>query len=215
MLSILQVNAQAVFGVKAGSNIANASFSETVDEKLEGVDTETRLSAHAGLVLQLPLNEEGKSMIQFEALYSSVGAERSTVEVSSSGSSTSTTTENLIYRIGQIQLPILYKIVIGPGIFLNAGPYIAANVSARVEEDYKVEPDEFNDSGKNDYGVLSDYKDFDFGLAAGLGYQFKSGFFIEGRYNLGLADIFDSIGDDKSEWKNQVIQAGVGFIFNK
>ena len=196
MLSISQVNAQAAFGLKGGLNIANTDWKIADNSSLS---TDSRLSAHAGLVLQLPLNEEGKSMMQFEALYSSIGNnfddtyEDEGEEV----------VDSYTYRIGQLQVPILFRLMVNDGIFFNVGPYAAYNISA--EEEYEDETEDIKKS----------FKDFDFGLAGGAGYALKNGLFIEARYNFGLSNNFELKDGDKSEWKNRVIQVGIGFIFNK
>src|SRR5699024_12253196 len=53
----------------------------------------------------------------------------------------------------------------------------------------------------------SDVKDLDFGVAAGLGYKFDNGFYLQARYNYGITKIIED-----ADVHNSVFQAGIGIV---
>ena len=57
----------------------------------------------------------------------------------------------------------------------------------------------------------------DFSVALGASYKFQGGFFVNGRYNIGLTDIYDDSFTNNIfsgvDAKHSVLQAGVGFMF--
>lgn len=57
------------------------------------------------------------------------------------------------------------------------------------------------------------FSSFDYGVNFALGYKLPTGIFIQGRYNLGLANLLDSGEFDDDETKNSVIQLSVGYMF--
>ncbi len=152
-------------------------------------DVSTRTSFHLGLVAEIPL--ANKLLFGPEVLYSSQGA-----KIDDAG-------DEGTFKLDYIQVPLMLKYLVGPGFSLEAGPQVGFLTSSEVEMD----------------GVSADMSDFfstvDFGLNLGLGYRFINGFFLQGRYNLGLSNIWDSeefdLGDSKV--KNSVIQASIGFMF--
>jgi opacity protein-like surface antigen len=95
--------------------------------------------------------------------------------------------------INYIKVPVMGKYYVADGFALQAGPYLSI-LTTTVESDFK-------DSVKN----------IDYGVGFGLGYEFKNGLLIDGRYNLGLANIYDGGGSDS--FKNRTIQVGLGYRF--
>jgi hypothetical protein len=59
---------------------------------------------------------------------------------------------------------------------------------------------------------IKDIKTLDFGICAGLEYDFSSRYFIQGRYNLGLSDTGIS-GDSNKRVANSVFQISIGYLF--
>jgi hypothetical protein len=107
-------------------------------------------------------------------------------------------------RLDYLRIPIMAKYYVIEGLSLEAGPQFG----------FKVGADDF----VNDYT-----KSFDFGIGAGIAYEFFGGFFIEARYNLGLTDINDgfkpgfepaiSIDTPQPDFKNTNFQIGTGIRY--
>ncbi|MEP6262837.1 MAG: outer membrane beta-barrel protein [Gillisia sp.] len=67
-------------------------------------------------------------------------------------------------------------------------------------------------------GNVNDYlSNFEYGVNFGLGLKWVNGFFFQGRYNLGLANIFDDLkigfNDDDYKKTNRVIQFSLGYMY--
>ncbi len=150
-------------------------------------DAKMLTSFHVGLVAEIPISEN--FYFGPEILYSSQGASFSDGEFDGS------------IKLDYIQIPLMAKYYVFEGFSLEAGPQIGFLTSSEIEFE----------------GVGVDGKDlfsgFDYGVNFGLGYKLPGGIFFQGRYNLGLANVFDSeeFGDEKG--KNSVIQVSVGYMF--
>lgn len=148
---------------------------------------EMRTSFHLGLVAEIPMSE--KFYFGPEVLYSSQGAKFKDEDFDGD------------FKLDYIQIPLMLKYYVSEGFSLEAGPQVGFLTSSEIETE----------------GVGFDSKDFmnslDYGVNFGLGYKLPGGIFLQGRYNLGLANVFDSeeFGDEKG--KNSVIQLSVGYMF--
>lgn len=138
-----------------------------------------RTSFHLGLVAEIHLTE--KFSIQPEVLYSGLGA------TASEGDGT--------IKLDYISIPVMAKFYVTDGLSLEAGPQIAFNVVAEAEADGETED-------------IEDIESTDFSAGFGLGYQLPMGVFFQGRYNLGLTEVWKL-----AEVKNNVIQLSVGYKF--
>lgn len=98
-----------------------------------------------------------------------------------------------------MNIPLIVKLYTIAGINLQVGPQIGLLTSAEV----------------NDQNVKDELKKTDFSLALGLGWDLPLGLTIDGRYNWGLSDINDGIGQGSGASmqtiKNQVWQFSVGW----
>lgn len=152
-------------------------------------DAKMRTSYHLGIVAEIPISE--KFSFGPEVLYSSQGAKFTEDGIEGS------------FKLDYVQVPLMLKYYAGPGFSLEAGPQIGFLASSEVEAE----------------GVSVDTEDYfsstDFGVNFGLGYKFVNGLFLQGRYNLGLSNIWDSneFESDDSKIKNSVIQFSVGYMF--
>lgn len=174
------------FGVKGGVNFS--SFNG--DGYDDFVDPKERTSFHLGLLAEIPVGE--RFSIQPEVLYSAQGYDIASREDAN----------DLEYQLDYINVPILAKFYLFNSFSLEAGPQIGFLVNEEIDGDPTGDGGDLN---------LDDdqFKTVDFGIGLGASYKF-SNFFISGRYNLGLSDIYDMEGVDA---KNSVIQAGVGVMF--
>jgi hypothetical protein len=178
-------------GIKGGLNVSTI----TADNFNDGADPRT--SFNVGLLAEIPLSD--RFSIQPEVLYSSQGFD---IQQNDNG-------DDVEYQLDYIQVPILAKIYLVKGLNVEVGPQFGFKTNEEIDTDPT------SDGG--DFDIDSDasaVKDFDTSIAAGVGYKFDNGFFINGRYTYGLTDIFkdDSIFQN-AEGKNAVWQVGVGFMF--
>lgn len=148
---------------------------------------EMRTSFHLGLVAEIPLTDQ--LFFGPEVLYSSQGA-----KISDEGFDGA-------FKLDYVQIPLMARYYVAEGFSIEAGPQIGFLTSSEVEmEGVSVDANDFMNG-------------FDYGLNFGLGYRLTSGIFVQGRYNLGLANVLDSaeFGDEKA--KNSVIQLSLGYMF--
>lgn len=182
------INAQEYiyFGVKGGVNFS--SF--TGDGFDDFVDPEERTAFHLGLLAEIPVGE--RFSIQPEVLYSAQGYD----VVSRDGAN------DVEYQLDYINVPILAKVYLFDKFSIEAGPQIGFLVHEELD---------YNPTGDGGDITLDEdqFKSVDFAIGLGASYKI-SNFFVSGRYNIGLSDIYDIEGADA---KNSVIQAGVGLMF--
>ena len=97
-------------------------------------------------------------------------------------------------KIYYMTVPILLKYRTNTGIYFEAGPQMGGLIKDNIDGDFA--------------------KKIDVGVAAGFGYQTKSGLGIGARYIAGLSGVgnFQS-SDIKPDFRNNVIQGGIFYIF--
>ena len=110
------------------------------------------------------------------------------------------------YKLDYLQIPLMAGYYVTEGLIIEAGPQIGFLTSSEV--------DVLMEGGGN----LKDYlSSFEYGVNIGLGLKWVNGFFFQGRYNLGLANIFDDLkmgfNDDDYKRTNRVIQFSLGYMF--
>lgn len=191
-------------GAKAGVNFANIGGDD--------YDGKSKTGFHVGLVAEFMLTD--RFGIQPEVLYSTQGTKIEESGTEFGMSYNIEAKQNLDY----INVPVLVKYYFTDALSLEFGPQIGFLVKG--EQDYTMSFDGETESGKED---IKEYvKSTDFGLAAGLGYKFNGGLFVNARYVLGLSNIndenqeIDDILDEfssASKIKNNVFQISLGFMF--
>lgn len=179
------------FGLKAGLNLAtlqgDVSNPSMRPGALFGVTAEFRIS--------------DKFSIQPELLYSMQGVVEDVNEdlfgeiISGEGTT----------KLDYLNLPILAKTKLSKGFTVEVGPQIGLLLSAKIKYDMTYQGE--NISGTED--ISKEVKSVDFAFNAGFGYELPSGVFFQGRYSLGLSNIYD--GDDDVEAKNGVLQFSIGY----
>ena len=175
------------FGIKGGVNFA------TVTGDFDSPDSRT--SFHAGALAEFPLADIFS--IQVEALYSGQG-----FKANFEGPEGDKAEVQLDY----INVPVLAKVYIVPGLSLEAGPQF----SFKVRDKFEINPGSSDGTVNLDHSSLS-AKDFEFGVAGGLTFQTEIGLFATGRYNYGLTEVFENKNVGKVN--NSVFQIGVGYKF--
>ena len=203
ILSILFVGisfAQTRIGITAGLNVSNVTGSDVEDSKFKA-------GFQAGLVADFGITPNFSIMP--ELLFGQRGFKVETKEGGVSGSFTTT--------LNYIQLPInaAYKFDVGYGakFFIFAGPYLGYGVSASAKATGKAEGveitipvDEIKFGSKDD-----ELKPFDFGINAGIGFEYEKIFF-KLQCNPGLSNMLNNSGD--YTMKNMNVAVSAGYFFN-
>jgi len=182
------------FGVKAGLNIADIKDLEEVDT-VDEVTSEGKTGFIGGAYLKFPF---GPFKLQAEGLYSIKGAE---------------TGFNLANKVSEIKLtyfevPLMLKYEFPtPGIkpFVYGGGSVSFLMAAEVRD--VVTNSEWVD-------IKDGMESLDYGLIVGGGVQIFN-FSLDLRYNHGLANTVDDLGDDSllAQAKNRTYSAMIGFKF--
>lgn len=107
-------------------------------------------------------------------------------------------------NVNYINVPVMLKYYVIPQLSVDFGPQVGFNVYSKNTIEAKVN----KEGGK----ITTDMKDFtktvDFGLGLGFTYNIAEDVFVQGRYTMGLTDVFDNI-----KGKNGNIQVAIGYRF--
>ena len=211
ILSILFVGAsfaQFRIGVTAGLNASRMVGSGGGESE----HTDFKAGFQAGVVADLGITENFSIMP--ELLFSQRGGKGKDVweEEGINVDVTQSITLNYI----QLPVNVAYKFNMGYGskLFIFAGPYVGYGLSGKIK--VKGEYGNVNASESTDikFGSAKDdeyayMKGLDFGLNAGVGYQYENIFF-KLQYNHGLGNLND---DSNYSLKNQNVAFSVGYYF--
>ena len=204
ILTILYVNApfaQVKIGVTAGLNASNflESGSGTTSH-------DYKAGFQAGLVADFGISDNFS--IVPELLYSQRG-DKSKLKITDKDGKKSFTLGSL--NLNYLQLPInaAYKINLGNSskLMIFAGPYLGYGISGKIKSEAKSGSKK-NNSDKIKFGSKEEeIKPFDFGVNAGIGYQFENVFF-KLQYNPGFINL-----DNKKNHslKNTNVAVSVGY----
>ena len=184
-----------LFGIKGGVNFSNF-YGDGIKQYN---DPNGRTSFNLGLLAEIPVSD--KFSVQPEVLYSGQGydiADRNDAN-------------DIEYQLDYINVPVLAKYYVTDGLALEAGPQVGFLVNSEID---------YNPSNTNDNNSISlnedQFNKLDLSVALGASYKFRGGFFLSGRYNLGLSDIYDDSANNffaNADAKHSVIQGGIGFMF--
>lgn len=178
-------------GVKAGVNINSASTTQPVVES----GKENLALFHGGGLVDVEINK--RFSIQPQILYSRKGIKFA------AGDHKHTITLN------SLDLPILAIFKAGKGIFIGAGPNLGFHLSGT-----NVATGALNETHKYKFdGSTGDFKRFDFGVNALIGYEHKSGVFVTANYLKGISN--ELINFPNLEWSHNVFSVSVGFMIKK
>ena len=111
-------------------------------------------------------------------------------------------TENVNY----INIPVMFKYYVTPALSIDLGPQLGINVYSK----YTVESKDKNLNIKETIDQKDDTKAIDVGVGLGLTYNITNDVFVQGRYTLGLTDVFDKSWDTG---KNGNAQIAIGYRF--
>ncbi len=187
LFALLTSCASVRYGIKAGPTFAT----------ITGDDTDN-LDAKVGVFFGGLAEIEVVDMfsIQPELLFSSQGTKYS----DSDGFDGK-------FKLNYLNLPVMAKVYVSDGFFLEAGPQLGYLLTAKDEYE---SPGLSGEDDLKDEGLI---KDIDVGGNVGLGYQLDSGLNFGARYNFGLTNINDFGDSVDFSQKNSVISLLVGFRF--
>ena len=194
------MNAQEIkFGAKAGLNIS------TFNGDVANYDVKSKAGFHVGGFVEVKLTD--KFSVQPELLYSMQGAK---LEYSVSDEFSSASDKQDI-KLGYLNIPIMAKYYVIPGLSIEAGPQVGFLLSAKSKyaTTYFV-GEELSESGEED--IKDDSKSVEFGFNFGAGYEFTENIFVQARYNLGLTS-FSENAVNEFDPKNGVFQISLGYKF--
>ncbi len=165
-----QANAQT--GIKGGLNLANVKYDVSAMGFSMDETTDMRIGFHAGVFTNLALND--MLSIQLEALYTIKGSKE---EEEFFGDTFEIETE-----LAFVEVPVLLRFNVP--IDGDTRPYLLAGGHVG----YLLDATESEDGQSID--ISDELNEINFGASFGAGVSFGS-FFIEGRYDLGLANLAD------------------------
>lgn len=198
------------YGVKGGLNLTNLKGDYPNPGEGEKWDTKSSIGFHIGGFSEYKVND--KFSIQPELLISMQGNKIEFLYENYN----SFLNENLKFTITEtlklyyLNFPLMLKYKLIDKLSLEFGPQIGILLSAKSKQEFKnyYDPRENNSRNVDLLNDSSRMKRFDFGLNIGATYDVTEKFFLQGRYNLGLATI-----DEPLNLKNSVFQLSSGYRF--
>ncbi|GAB3822852.1 hypothetical protein GCM10028895_28400 [Pontibacter rugosus] len=181
LTTVFAAQAQTRFGVKVGAN-----YSGFEGDRADNIGYERRFGFHAGVMANFPVVDDFFS-IKPEILYSQKGAKLDDLE-------------EIKFRLGYIDVPVLAQINAGP-LYFEVGPQVSFRIQDKIEFD--------NSSIDID---SDDLKRTILGYAAGIGLASTPlGLSIGVRYNSDISTLYDS--DDDANFRNGVFMLSLGYMF--
>ena len=154
------------------------------------------LNYQAGLFMEYRFND--RFALAPEVVFAAQGGKQKWID---SDNIEVSTTSHLNY----INVPVMLKLYVVPALSIDFGPQVGFNVYSKNTSEGKIA----SESGKNTTDMKEVTKSVDFGLGLGLTYNITSDVFVQGRYTMGLTDVFDY---DHSG-KNGNAQIAIGYRF--
>ena len=169
------------------------NISNFIGGDFNNIDKKALIGFHAGGYMAFGLGQN--LWIQPELLISTQGATLTQGSVSP---------VDTTYKMTYVAVPVMVKLHTDGGFFFEAGPQFGFKIS------------ENNPSNQT---ISTFAKGLDLGLAAGLGFQAKSGLGIYGRYVLGISKVGDftssTVNSLNPNFKNGTIQLGIMYSLVK
>lgn len=184
------------FGLKAGLNIANLNFSGDVTPSTKAIP-----NLHIGAFLEVGINQ--KWAFQPELIYSMQGAKFDLVYVDGTDVYN---TENT-FKLNYLNIPLMFKYTENK-LFFEAGPQIGFLTSAKLK--VRVEG-----LGSDEQDAKEIFKEIDYGLNFGVGYNFSEQLAANVRYNIGLNNIAETEPGDNTKAKNGVFSFSLAYKFKQ
>jgi len=178
--------------VLAGLGLANITYSQD-GSAAAGTDIDQYKKSKLGILGGIGYESGARFGFEINLLYIQKGVR---FEGSDSGSAIGTGGSfDVKLNVTEISLPVLAKIKFMPGStpYAIAGGEIAYILSSKVDYWLKDSSTDDTYAGTEDLNDYDNMNKIDFGLVLGAGFELVSGpipLFIEGRYHMGLANLF-------------------------
>ena len=113
---------------------------------------------------------------------------------------------NITDFINYINIPVMLKCYVSPKFSIDLGPQLGINVYSK----YSAEPKDKTIGPKKTYDQKDRTKTVDVGVGLGVTYNITTDVFVQGRYTMGMTDVFDEGWDSG---KNGNAQLAIGYRF--
>jgi len=193
------------YGLKGGLNFGNTQF-EISSFSVNGlIDTDIRPSLYLGGFVEF-ISNSNQNRFHTGLIYRG------------NGFKFDANNENFIFKISQLNVPLLFKYSVIDGFFINAGGYFGAIIDVQGEIEFRDQNtgELINESSD----ISNEFETLDAGLSIGVEYAVGDGFFIEAQYSYGLINIlneeeviFPEASGLNASVKNRVLTAGIGYKF--
>ena len=110
-------------------------------------------------------------------------------------------------RLAYVDVPVLAKAFITPGLYVYAGPQVSFLVRGQARAEARILG--FT-AYEEDFNVSSQLRKIDFAAVGGLGYQFKNGLGLSAGYEYGLAPLD---AGSRFDARNRVAKVGLNYSF--
>lgn len=204
-------NSAVRFGFRGGLNLADVqgdavkTLTDLADYAPEGAITkQMRPGFYAGVYATLPL---GSSFaIEPGISYSEKGTVlRGTLPFPALDFLNAKVTGTA--RLAYVDVPVLAKVFVTPGLYFYAGPQASFLVSGKA----RVEAGALGFSAyRQDFDVSNQLRKVDFAAVGGLGYQFENGLGLSAGYDYSLTSLDTG---NRFDAQNRVIKVGANFSF--
>lgn len=180
-LSFITISqAQTTLGMRVGTNLSNVNFSDNNDV----INPKFKFGPTVGVFVNIPLNKDFS--VQPELLYSSQGFRtKETFHLEGL-----TFESEGKFKTDYITLPILVKYQLDNGVNFELGSQLSYFYLGKYTRQIDV---------RNNQGIIQtvseridlkddidDFKDIDFSVVGGVGYDFKFGASLNARYTYGI-----------------------------
>jgi hypothetical protein len=197
MFVTVSINAQnTTFGIKGGAN-SNVFYLKT-----EGTGSDTRYSLtkpgfHVGGIVNFQVSD--RFSVQPQLLLVNKGG-----KITLDGDET-----EFDFLTIDVPINLLYNY---NGFFIGAGPNISVGLSAKGKATGQPEIDLYDDDA---LGAGSNFKRFEIGANATLGFRFPSGLILSTNYTPGISDIYAeaSGGTGTAKSHNSFWGFSIGYMF--
>lgn len=194
------------FGPKVGFAMSTMKIDENQDD-LGKRKMDPKYTFYIGGMAEYKINDNFG--FQAEVLYSPLGAKE---KIDGVNAGIMFVGEQTKVNLGTLLVPISAKYFISEGFSIAAGANFGVILSAKqktvIGSDFAGMEIE-GDSGEVD--IKNDIKKLNIAPFVGVEYMFENGFFIDGRYSLGVSNLSNDGSGGKVT--NSFAQIGVGFKF--
>jgi hypothetical protein len=206
--SFSQLQAQHISGgIKAGMNVSG--WGGNVSQAIADLVGETSIlpgiikqGYHVGGFLSIPLGQQ--FVIEPGLYYSTKGIEANYTYAANNFLKLNATVTNDAHYL---DLPVLAKVQFGNGFQLFAGPQLSYLVANNIKGKAGI----LGFSYEQNIDWKSGFREWDFGVAGGIGYQFTNGIQLQAGYDHGLSSLDD--GKSNIDLYNRAVKLSVGYKF--